>query len=122
MRSSAHASALGLRRRWRAALLLHSLEPILETSQCISLLSQLDLGGGAALLQLEQILCLVPVELELQRGHATLSFADTREQFLALSRESLGALLQEVTVQQRENVALPPQRERDLAIVREPLR
>ena len=53
-------------RRRHAALLLQSLEPILETAQCFLLLSQLHFGGCAALLELEQILCLVPIELRLK--------------------------------------------------------
>ena len=57
---------LGFGRRRGTALLLHTLQPILETTQCVSFLSQLQLGGRAALFELEQILCLIPIELELQ--------------------------------------------------------
>jgi hypothetical protein len=46
--------------------LFQSLEPILETSQRFLLLSQLRFHRCAPLLELEQILCFVPIELRLK--------------------------------------------------------
>src|SRR5262245_33545926 len=116
MRSGASTWGSGLWRLRRAALLLHALEPILEAAQCVLFLPQLQFCGSAALLQLEQILCLVPVQLELQRRNTALTLADIRQQLCSLLREPVRAPLQEVPSDQPEDVALPPERERDLAV------
>src|SRR6188474_2040327 len=105
-----------------AALLFDALEPVLETTQRVALLAKLDFGSGAPLFQLQKILCLEAIELDLERRDAPLTRGDVREQLLALTSETVGALLQEVAVQQGLHVALPPNRERDLAIVVDALR
>src|SRR5689334_15549081 len=88
-------------RRWGSALRrplrvlrLDALQPLLEATERLALLAQLRLGLSSPLLELEQVLCLVPVDLEFQRRDATLPLGDLREQPLATALQLRRLVLQ----------------------------
>src|SRR5688572_30615833 len=98
----------------RRRTLLDAAEPLLEALERFTRVPELGFGRGAALLELEEILSFVPVDLELQRRDALLPGLDFREQRFALPLELGHARPEEITLQEREDVALESHGEREL--------
>src|SRR5918999_5619438 len=103
--------------RWLPRPFLDAAEPLLETLKRFALCSQLGLGRGAALLELEQVLCFVPIDLELERRDALLPRLDLGEEHFTLPLELRYARAEEVPFEQREDVTLQPEGEGELAVV-----
>ena len=69
------------------------------------------------LLEFKQILCLVAIDFQLECGDPLLASLYLGKKSLTSALEFGGPVLQEVAFEKCEDIALPTQRERNLAVV-----